>query len=467
MLTIADTLECAARLSFVTGTATATASEPFPVPPFVLPPPHRTVAMGCGSSTAQPVPVQQAAAAKNGAAADDSKDAQKQQQQQTAAVTAPAGAAADQSDKKASAASAAAGGSVAAPAEKKEKQLIQRLSSEGAAAAAGGAPSQSAAAPKGLTVPLCDSNAAHGAAAVWCASCEENLCASCDSNAHPAASSKPQQQHRRTPLNGSAAAGGADKPKSKFVVREAASTPAQRAAAAQSQGANGSSGSASGPDGAALPGARQFKVGAFSESGEDAAAAGGGSRPGSADAPKRPALQHKGSVPDMAASAGARVKQSSTKVPGGALSALDDDELSRMSRLELDQLWKKYDKDANGTLGRSELRRLAEDVIARLLQLVRDDLIRCNPDLPADELDEKVERERLFVLPGRNMKESQKEMTRMLQGTLDVNGDGKVTKIEYFAQWNGQSTVLLRHQLRACSPALPIAVSSSQRQACG
>ena len=343
--------------------------------------------------------------------------------------------AANQSDKKGNATGAPAGGNGSAPAERKEKQLIQRLSSEGAAAA-GGAPSQPAGAPKGgPTAPLCDSNAAHGAAAVWCASCEENLCASCDSNAHPAASSKPQQQHRRTPINGAAA--GADKPKSKFVVHEAASTPAQRAAAAQSQGNNGSSG---GSSSAALPGARQFTVGAFSDSPED------GNRPGSADAAKRPTLHHTGSVPDMAASAGARVKQSSTKVPGGALSALDDDELSRMSRLELDQLWQKYDRDGNGSLGRSELRRLAEDVIARLIQLVRDDLIRCNPDLPPDQLDEKVERERLFVLPGRNMKESQKEMTRMLQATLDVNGDGKVTKIEYFAQWNGRSHCSTLHR---------------------
>jgi len=76
--------------------------------------------------------------------------------------------------------------------------------------------------------------------------------------------------------------------------------------------------------------------------------------------------------------------------------------------------------------------------VARLIQLVRDDLLRERPELQHDpaRLDALVEKEKLFVLPGKNAKQSQQELARQLAETLDINGDGRVSMQEYLMQWN-------------------------------
>jgi hypothetical protein len=70
--------------------------------------------------------------------------------------------------------------------------------------------------------------------------------------------------------------------------------------------------------------------------------------------------------------------------------------------------------------------------------LLREDIARSSGPgtLSEQELDELVAREKFFVLPGKDIKQSQAEMTRMLAESLDINGDGRVSQLEYFAQWN-------------------------------
>lgn len=47
-----------------------------------------------------------------------------------------------------------------------------------------------------------------------------------------------------------------------------------------------------------------------------------------------------------------------------------------------------------------------------------------------------IEKERMFLLPGKDKEHSHREMVKMLVRKLDVNGDGSVTKQELISNWN-------------------------------
>ena len=116
-------------------------------------------------------------------------------------------------------------------------------------------------------------------------------------------------------------------------------------------------------------------------------------------------------------------------------------DLQHMSSDNLDVLWKQYDKDKNGTLDRSELKKLAKDCINRTIAMCEEEIRRQQPQLKEEELKAAVEKELKFVLPGANEagaseKDVRKVMVKKLVRKLDVNGDGDVTKAELLATWN-------------------------------
>jgi hypothetical protein len=90
----------------------------------------------------------------------------------------------------------------------------------------------------------------------------------------------------------------------------------------------------------------------------------------------------------------------------------------------------------SGALDRRELKLLASDCIARSLRMFEDEIRRQNPGISDSDLRAAAEKERAFLLPGKTKEESHKEMVKMLVRTLDVNGDGNVSKAELMMQWN-------------------------------
>ena len=116
-------------------------------------------------------------------------------------------------------------------------------------------------------------------------------------------------------------------------------------------------------------------------------------------------------------------------------------DLQHLSGANLEMLWKQYDKDKNGTLDRSELKKLAKDCINRTIAMCEEEIRRQQPQLTENELKAAVEKELKFVLPGANEanaseKDVRKVMVKKLVRKLDVNGDGDVTKAELLATWN-------------------------------
>ena len=124
-------------------------------------------------------------------------------------------------------------------------------------------------------------------------------------------------------------------------------------------------------------------------------------------------------------------------------------DLQHLSADNLEQLWKNYDKDKNGTLDRKELKKLAKDCIGRTIAMCEDEIRRQQPRLTDAELKAAVEKELRFVLPGAakengKKEDVQKEMVRRLVKKLDVNGDGDVTKAEAAAMWNAFAKELFK-----------------------
>jgi Ca2+-binding EF-hand superfamily protein len=105
-------------------------------------------------------------------------------------------------------------------------------------------------------------------------------------------------------------------------------------------------------------------------------------------------------------------------------------------------LWSQYDTDGNGHLDKRELRALAGDVVDRILKIFADHIRARNPGMGENAVKKVVEKERVFILPGKTQDESVRELTRMLLKDLDVNKDGVVTKTELLYQWNAFSASL-------------------------
>ena len=222
------------------------------------------------------------------------------------------------------------------------------------------------------SAPACDVDGSHDAS-LFCAQCEQNFCAACDASTHqPGAAHK--HQHHRTALKSTG--NGA---KSKFVLKP--NTAADASAATAADGAA----SPADDNGAASP---EFKVGKFVHVDGDAAA----------PSPSPPPVPPQEPV-DMDSSVGLRLKHAHN---GALLNVLAESELSCMNRYELELLWHRYDKDKNLVLSREELKALAADVIARVEKLIEDDLVKHNPGLSPAQVQQKIEEEKAFVLPGKN-----------------------------------------------------------------
>lgn len=325
--------------------------------------------MGCGSSSAAPVdstPIvpqdmhnQKGGKGKQQAQAHPPPIGGATAANSSQGKRASGGGLAGDGDQSAAAAVAAA----TPPPAPKEKQKMKRLTEDQHAAPSSSSPAAVASA------PACDSDASHDAT-VWCAQCEQRFCSSCDVAAHQPGPAR-KHQHQRSTLKGSS--GGAAK--SKFVLKSTAAPAA------------GSSADASADDDAS----RMFQVGKFAHA-EGTNGGGGGSTHHIDTAPSKDAA-------DMDTSVGLRLKHAKK---GAVLNALGEDELSRMNRYELELLWHKYDKDKNLVLNREELKALAADVIARVLKLIEDDLVKHNPGLTPQQIEEQIEEEKAFVLPGKN-----------------------------------------------------------------
>lgn len=65
-----------------------------------------------------------------------------------------------------------------------------------------------------------------------------------------------------------------------------------------------------------------------------------------------------------------------------------------------------------------------------------------NPDLNQKQIQELVEKERFFLLPGKNREESDKAMCDMLMKHLDVDNSGEVTREEFVMRWNNFAQAL-------------------------
>jgi hypothetical protein len=276
---------------------------------------------------------------------------------------------------------------------------------------------QSSAAAAAVALP-CDSDPSH-TATVWCASCESNWCDACDERVHAATRC---EQHARTTLatgatrknrHGHAAdEEEPEQPKTKFVVKSSPVSPR----AASDHSSPHSAQAVSGP-----PDQRsKFVVGKFAQPAPAAAAPEVEHRPGS----------------DTLASGTTVGALRIQHTDGPALSHITEDHLGRLGAPELEALWYRFDKDRNNVLGRGEVQQLAEEVIERVVQLVKDDLSRQHPNMTPREIDERAEEEKWFVLPGRNRKETVAEMKRRLSEALDLNKDGRITRQEYTLCWN-------------------------------
>lgn len=318
-----------------------------------------------------------------------------------------------------------------------KKQLIGRESRNGTESLHGQAVHAAVGGPTGVT---CDSNHAHPAT-VWCRACETNLCDEDDARIH--ALGGKHEHHLRTVLatgeprkHTKHEAGGAPphqptEPTGKFVIREnpAPSKPSDHPAHPHHHGDDSPAHAQAGSPhhAAASPGSAEkakYTVAQFHPPPSNNHASSGASSASPA-----------GSAAPHVSSHGAsdRVQRSTS---GTSLNQITQAQLSALSGPELDALWKRYDKNMDGVLQRAEVKALADDVIHRVIQLVKEDLQRQHPDISAADLHERVEEEKLFRLPGKSEAETAHEMKRRLAKTLDLNQDGKITKTEYVMQWN-------------------------------
>ena len=172
------------------------------------------------------------------------------------------------------------------------------------------------------------------------------------------------------------------------------------------------------------------KTAADDEDDDDKADGGEGGEAGKAHQPKKEKKEKKDKKDK-------KEKKEKVKI----IKALELADLQHLSADNLEMLWKQYDKDKNGTLDRSELKKLAKDCINRTIAMCEEEIRRQQPHLTEIELKAAVEKELKFVLPGANdsnasEKDVRKVMVKKLVRKLDVNGDGDVTKAELLATWN-------------------------------
>lgn len=117
------------------------------------------------------------------------------------------------------------------------------------------------------------------------------------------------------------------------------------------------------------------------------------------------------------------------------LNSVPIDKLRVLGAEQLNAIWNQYDCDGNGILDRKELKLLANDCIGRTIKMFADEIRQRNPGISEKNLQRAIDKERVFLLPGKNSEDSHREMTKLLIRKLDVNGDGGVTKQELMAQW--------------------------------
>lgn len=113
--------------------------------------------------------------------------------------------------------------------------------------------------------------------------------------------------------------------------------------------------------------------------------------------------------------------------------SLPADKLKSMGVTELNKVWLQYDRDHNGKLDRREMSSLATDCIARVLKLFEDEVRALNPDMEEEEVQKAIEKEKMFLLPGKNKKETQQEMVKLLIRRLDINNGKFLATSSFFA----------------------------------
>ncbi len=103
-------------------------------------------------------------------------------------------------------------------------------------------------------------------------------------------------------------------------------------------------------------------------------------------------------------------------------------ELMKMSRPALSKMFDHYDKDRDEKLGPIELRRLARDIMRKVAEFYGQRLRAAQPDLTDADVAEAFEKERLFLLPGDNDKETVKQLCLVLIKTIDFVHGKTVSK---------------------------------------
>ena len=134
--------------------------------------------------------------------------------------------------------------------------------------------------------------------------------------------------------------------------------------------------------------------------------------------------------------------------PPKLLSSLSLSALSSLSPQSLELLWSQYDADGRGRLRRRELKQLAYDCVMRVIAMVEEEIRRQHGDWSQQEVAVGVRQELRFILPtgqkDSDVDELQRIMYRRLTRSLDINGDGDISKQELLTSWNAFSAEMFQ-----------------------
>jgi len=119
------------------------------------------------------------------------------------------------------------------------------------------------------------------------------------------------------------------------------------------------------------------------------------------------------------------------------LNRFDIIQLRQPNRQVLQAIWNHYDADRGGTLDPWEVNILAVECIERTLRMLKEQFQSENPNISRKRLQQLVDKEKLYYLPGENKHDAQtvKDMIALIAGHIDVNNDGEITRQKFFLQF--------------------------------
>ena len=111
-------------------------------------------------------------------------------------------------------------------------------------------------------------------------------------------------------------------------------------------------------------------------------------------------------------------------------------EIASMSHAQVSDIWLQLDDDRSGILEKREMKVLATDVAVAVYKHLEQAVRKQMPNASDDELAKVVMRDMVMALPIASKGEDPvKDYAKYLAQQLDIDGDGKLTKLEFQTRW--------------------------------